>query len=75
MVAVELMSACAEGLGARAIEQRHGHEGALQAWELEITEYEPDRLLRIVGQCEGVRFDELHSFLPTGAPTTHSPPS
>jgi hypothetical protein len=62
VLSVELTSPMVTGLGAGAIEQRRGLQGTTEVWELEITAYEPDRLLQIVGRCGDMQFEEQHVF-------------
>jgi hypothetical protein len=57
------------GVGTRAVEHRRGSNGVTETWELEITEYEQDAVLRIVSQCGPIRRDERHVFVPDGADT------
>jgi hypothetical protein len=57
------------GVGTRAVEHRRGTNGETEAWQLEVTEYEPDAVLRIVSQFGTIRRDERHVFVPDGGDT------
>src|SRR5437588_462771 len=61
-----------EGIGARWTEQRRGPNGSTEQWELEITEYEPNRVLGICGQCGTLRVAERHSFAPFDGNTRYT---
>jgi hypothetical protein len=56
-------------VGTRAVEHRRGSNGVTEAWQLEITEYEQNAVLRIVSQFGPIRRDERHVFVPDGGDT------
>ena len=49
-------------VGTRCTEVRRGPNGMTQEWRLEVTEFEQDRVLGIVGRCGSIRVDERHVF-------------
>jgi hypothetical protein len=49
-------------IGTRGTELRQGPNGATQEWRLEVTELEPDRVLRIATSCGDLHVDEHHCF-------------
>jgi hypothetical protein len=69
VLAVDVGLPEAIGVGTRAVEHRRGSNGVAEDWELEVTEYEPDAVLRIVSQFGPVRRDERHVFVPNGGET------
>ena len=50
-------------MGTRWTELRHGPQGLTQQWELEVIEFEPDRVLGTVGRFGAARIAERHVFL------------
>ena len=49
-------------MGTRCTETRQGPNGVIQAWQLEVTEFEQDCVLGIVCSCGDERIDERHLF-------------
>jgi hypothetical protein len=59
-------------MGTRCTELRQGPNGATQEWRLEVTEFEPDHVLRIATSCGDLRVDERHSFVADGRQTRYT---
>jgi len=47
-------------VGVRGTECRRGPNGTTEDWELEITEFEPNRVLGIISRCGAVQVCEQH---------------
>lgn len=62
VLASELATSGTTGVGTRGTERRLGANGVTEEWDLEITEFEQDRVLGIVGRCGPVRVAERHVF-------------
>jgi hypothetical protein len=62
VLASDLATPGVTGLGARGTECRRGPNGVTEEWELEITEFEQDRVLGIVSRFGSVRVYERHIF-------------
>ncbi|MSQ24573.1 MAG: hypothetical protein EXR58_08555 [Chloroflexi bacterium] len=72
-----VVSASLEGtgpicVGSHCTEVRSGKEDATEQWDLEVTEYEPARLLGIVERNGGVEVQEVHRFVREGSGTRYT---
>lgn len=63
IIATELAPPGTAGVGARGTESRRGLDGAEEEWELEITEFELNRVLGTVSRCGPVQIHELSIFV------------
>jgi len=59
-------------IGTRGIEQRSAGNGGTEEWELEITEFEQDRVLGIASRCGSVCIAERHLFVREGGDTRYT---
>jgi hypothetical protein len=59
-------------LGTRWNEQRRTAGGELEEWELEVTEYQMDRLLRISARRGTEHVEELHQLADEGGATRYT---
>lgn len=50
-------------VGVRGTECRRGPNGTTEDWELEVTEFEPNRVLGIVSRCGAVQVSEQDVFV------------
>lgn len=72
IVAADLDSPGPTQLGTRCRETRQGPNGAIQAWQLEVIEFEQDSVLGIVCSCGDERIDERHLFTPNDRDTRYT---
>ncbi len=72
VLACELAVPGSAGLGTRCTEIRRGPGGAIEAWELEITEYEPDSVVGVIACCGLQRMTERHMFTSEGDNTRYT---
>lgn len=61
--APNLVAMSPSSVGVRGTECRRGPNGTTEHWELEVTEFEPNRVLGIVGRCGAVQVCEQHVFV------------
>lgn len=59
-------------VGSRCTELRNGAQGAVDEWQLEVTEYEPGQVLGISGQWGLTRWEERHVFVTEGPSTRYT---
>ena len=68
IVAIELLSETRSGVGTRFRETRL-HKGKEMITELEVTEYEPNKHVRMVADSHGTIWDTAFTLQPAGAAT------
>lgn len=59
-------------LGSRCTEVRNGKQGVIEEWQLEVTEYEPHRVLGISGHWDHTLWEERHVFTNEGSSTRYT---
>ena len=59
-------------VGTQWFEQRRGPGGVVEDWELEVTEFEADRLLGITGRCGDTYVQERHRLDDEGGATRYT---
>lgn len=59
-------------LGARSVESRRGANGEAEEWELEITEFERNRVLGIESHCAAIQIRERGVFVAIAGNTSYT---
>jgi hypothetical protein len=72
IIATELLTAGPIGCGTRATETRRGQGDAEVGWELEITEYELNRVLGMVSRRGDLELRERDEFTPVDGNTRYT---
>ncbi len=64
VLATELSTAAPVAVGTQGTERRRESKDTLSDWEIEITEFELNRVLGIVRRCGAIRICERDVFIP-----------
>lgn len=72
VIATDLLTEGPIGLGTQGTERRRGQGDVALEWELEITEFELNRVLGIVSRCGDVQVHEHDVFAPDEGNTRYT---